>query len=266
MDSKKVTREKINTVAERRLAHLNVNTLPFEIIGSIDDFRRSLREYNILSDELDDTNIVHSEKISIDLDRYFQYIKEIAVFSANYLGTYSVYVTNKKTNDDGVMFVGEYNNICAAQVVFECLMKIATVARDNYYATLKRYKKKSTKDQHTDDYMYDWLDFLLKDVRRLYLYDQYERDLLLDYIKNNFTTSIEQGKTMYQAAHMIKSLLEHKEKENITLSAFNEKYFKEFPENNIDLVLEKLKLLQDKDIIFVSPQDELYAECNTDNS
>lgn len=156
MRLKHLEHKRIDVLAQKRLSHLQASTLPVEIIKCIDYFRTNLEEDDIISDDIKNHKITHSNKVCMDWKSYMQ-AENILRFSSRYLGTEYCYVKNKKSGD-GIIFIGQGNNIYATQVVFDCLQKIATEIRHIYLQKLNRYKKQSTKDQRVNEYMDEWFD------------------------------------------------------------------------------------------------------------
>jgi hypothetical protein len=91
-------------------------------MNSISGFRRDLENKNIIDKDNwpEDDELTHSHKMLMELNHYFQYGKQIALFIAYYLEVDKFFVINNK-NHDGVIFVGHAHNIYATIILFECI-------------------------------------------------------------------------------------------------------------------------------------------------
>ena len=248
----------IDAFAEKRLSHLQAKTLPFEIIGCIDDFRSDLANHNIIIDEIEDKEITHSAKMLMELKQYFQ-ANNMIQFSSIYFGTENFYVTNHKSGN-GIIFVGNFNNIYATQIVFDCLRKIATGIRQKYMTKLKSYKMQSTKDKHTDEYMDEWFENLIEKVSYYAWYDAPYRKYFSDYVKKHFKTSEDEHKIMLRAIEIIKPIYDTKYDGSITWGEFKKEVFKTFPEKLINQTIKELDEIKTQDIVVIFSSEKWVDE------
>ena len=72
MQIKKHIHKEIDELAQKSLSHLQSKTPPYEIMRCIDYFRRDLKYYNIISEDLEEQKITHSNKICMDWTLYMQ--------------------------------------------------------------------------------------------------------------------------------------------------------------------------------------------------
>jgi len=258
MKIKKDIQKKIDAFAQKRLFHLRANTFPFEIIGSIDDFRRDLVSHDIIIDEIEDEELTHSEKKPMELNPYFL-AKKMIRFSSAYFGTEHRYVTNHKASN-GVIFIGHVNNIYATQVTFDCLSKIAAEIREAYMAKLKRYKKQSTRDERADEYMDEWFEDLTAEVRYYAWYDASCREYFSEYVKKHFKTSEDERKIMLRVIEIIKPIYNTKTDPNLTWGEFKKEIFKTFPEELIQQSTKDLDEIQTQDIVVIFPSEKWIEE------
>lgn len=262
MKIKNDIQKKIDEFEQKRLSHLQAKTFPFEIIGCIEDFRNDLSNHHIITDEIEDEELTHSEKILMELKSYFQ-SKEIIKFSSAYFGTEHRYVTNH-TLGDGIIFIGPVNNIYAAQIVLNRLEKIAAEIREAYVVKLKRYKKQNTKDERADEYMDQWFEDLIAKVRYYTWYDASYRECFADYIRKNFKTSEDKRKLMLRTIEIIKPLYDTKSDSSLTWGEFKKEVFKIFPEKLINQTINELDEMQTQDIVVLFASDNGIDE-NYDN-
>lgn len=262
MKIKKDVQKKIDTFAQKRLSHLQAKTFPFEITGCIDDFRRDLANCDIITDEIEDQELTHSEKILMELNPYFR-AKEIIRFSSAYFGTEHRYVKNCNSNN-GVIYIGHVNNIYAAQIVVDCLTKIASEIREAYMAKLKRYKKQSTKDERADEYVDEWFEELTEKVRYSAWYDTSYRGYFSDYVKKHFKTYEDERKIMLRAIEIIMPIYDIKPDISLTWGEVKKEIFKIYPEKLIKQTIKELDEIQRKDIV-LSAFDNWGDEDDEDN-
>jgi hypothetical protein len=265
MQIEKLIHKEIDELAQKSLSHLQAKTPPYEIMSCIDYFRRDLKYYDIISEDLEEQEITHSNKICIDWNSYMQ-AKDILQFSSSYFGTEYCYVTNKKSGE-GMIFIGQVNNIYATQVLFTCLSKIANEIRQNYLQKLKHYKKQSTKEQRVDEYIYEWFEGVMEHLKRgtcfdpWTLYTSSDRQYFVDYVKKNFKTYENIEKLCVVALEVLKPIGELIEG-TITLKKFSqikEEVFKKFPK--------ELSKQRDKEFCSINSKDvvmDFSAEENSD--
>lgn len=205
--------------------------------------------------DLEEQEITHSNKICIDWNSYMQ-AKDILQFSSSYFGTEYCYITNKKLGD-GMIFIGQVNNIYATQIVFDCLEKITTEIRQNYLQKLKHYKKQSTKDQRVDEYMDEWFEGVMEHLKRgtwfdpWTLYTSSDRKYFIDYVKKNFKTYEDIDKLWVVAREVLKPICELIEG-TITLKKFNQirkEVFKKFPKELIKQTGKEFCSINSKDVV-----------------
>lgn len=249
----KAIQKKIDTFAQKRLSHLHAKTYPFEIMGCIEDFRSDLCNHNVIVDEIEDEKLIHSEKILMELNPYFQF-RNMIKFSSTYFGTEHCYVSNHKSGD-GIIFIGHINNIYAARIVFDCLAKIAAETREAYLVKLKRYKKQSTKEERADAYMDEWFEDLIEEDRYYAWYDASYREYFSDYIKKHFKTSEDERKIMLRAIEIIKPIYDRKPDPTLTWGEFKKEVFKFFPEKLIKQTAKELDEIQSQDIVVLFASD-----------
>ena len=210
MKIKKLIHKKIDALAKKSLSHLQAKTSSYEIIDCIDDFRNYLEDEDIISDDLEDQKITHSKKICMNRKLYRQ-VEDILKFSSSYFGTEYCYVTNNKLGD-GIIFIGQVNNIYATQIVFDCLSKIANEIRQNYLIKLKHYKKQTTKEERANEYIDEWFEGLMEHLKRsiwydpLTLYTSSDRKYFIDYVKKHFKTYEDIDKLRVIAAEVLKPI------------------------------------------------------------
>jgi hypothetical protein len=247
MKINKHIQKKIDLYAQKRLHHLQAKTFPFEIINCIIDFRTDLANNNIIIEDFEDKEITHIPKIPIDPDLYFQ-TKNIIQFSSMYLGTEYCYVQNNESHINGIIFIGHINNIYATQILFDCLRKIATEIRQTYMTKLKRYKKQSTKDERADEYINEWFDGLIENVRYNSWYDSSDRKCFSDYVKKHFKMMDDVVYFMLRILEIIKPVLDVKDK-TITWGEFKKELSKSFPEEDINEKIKEFKDIRKKDLV-----------------
>ncbi len=242
MQVKKNIQKKIDLYAQKRLSHLKARTFPFEIINCIDDFKGDLSDNNIIIEDIEDKQITHSSKISMDLDPYLQ-IKNILEFVSLYLGTEYCYVKNNMSGD-GVIFIGHINNIYATQVLFDCIKKIALEIRQIYINKLKPYKKESTKNKRADEYMHEWFEELIENHKNNIWYDPSSRKYFSDYVEKNFKIIKDERQIMLRAIEIIQSIY-NKNDGSISFG----KMFKTFSKKYVKETLDELNEFRLKDIV-----------------
>jgi hypothetical protein len=255
MKIKKLIHKKIDVLAQKSLSHLQAKTSPYEIIDCIDDFRNYLEDDDIISEDLEEQEITHSNKMCMNRQLYRQ-VEDILKFSVNYFGTEYCYVKNNKSGD-GIIFIGQVNNIYATQIVFACFSKIANEIRQNYLMKLKRYKKQRTKEQRANEYMDEWFEGLMEHLKRSTWYDRWtlytssDRKYFVDYVKQNFKTYEDIDKLWVIAREVLKPIAELIEG-TITLRKFKQirkEVFKKFPQELIRQTGKELCSINSKDIV-----------------
>ena len=257
--------KKIDTIAQKRLSHLQAKTFPFEIINCIDDFRTGLADHNIIIDEIEDKEITHSEKIPMDLNSYFK-TKNMIQFSAICFGAEYCYVRNNKSGE-GIIFIGHVNNIYATKILFDCLRKIATEIRQTYMTKLKHYKKQSTKDQRADEYMDEWFEGLIENVHYNAWYDPSCREYFSDYVKKHFKIFKDECKIMLRAMEIIKPIYDIKDESITTWGEFKkEVLFKTFPEKLINKTIQELHEMQTQNVVMIFSAEEGSEEESIDKN
>ena len=191
----------------------------------------------------------------MDWKSYMQ-AENILRFSSRYLGTEYCYVKNKKSGD-GIIFIGQVNNIYATQVVFGCLQKIATEIRQTYLQKLNRYKKQTTKEQRVNEYMDEWFDGVMEHLQRGTWYDPWtlytssDRKYFADYVKQHFKMWEDTRKLFLLAMEILKPFFELIDG-TITLKEFrqaSEEGFKIFPKALIKQTGKALCEINSKDMV-----------------
>lgn len=248
------TQKEIDAIAQKRLSPLYPEAAPFQISCCITSFRTKLSSQNLIADYIEDEGeIMHSGKIVMDMDTYFQYPFELSKFVANYMGTKPIYVINRATNEDGLIFVGQASNVYATQVLFDALVKMGAVIRAQYMEKLKRYKKQSTKDDKADDYMSDWLDSLTEDGYYSRWLDFQDDDMLSNYIRQNFKTTEDERQVLLAGYEMIQELHHIISNDPDGLVDCREVLFKKYPKEMAENTSALLTALQTQDLVLVSP-------------
>ena len=260
-EKRSLFQKKIDAFAQKRLSHLQAKTFPFEIINCIADFRTDLADHNIIINEIEDKKVMHSKKIFMDLNLYFQ-VKNMIQFSSKYFGAEYCYVKNHKLGS-GIIFIGDVNNIYATQILFDCLRKIATEIRQTYIKRLKHYKKQSTKDKQTDEYMDEWFESLIENVNHDAWYDTSCCEYFSDYVRKHFKTFEDERKMILRAIEIIKPIYDIND-EFITWEEFKKEVFKTFPEKLIKQTIKEFDEIRTQDIVIIFSAeesiDEDYAE------
>jgi hypothetical protein len=255
MRLKQLAHKRIDVLAQKKLSHLQASTLPVEIIKCIDYFRTNLEEDDIINDDIKNQKITHSNKVCMNWKSYVQ-AENILRFSSRYLGAEYCYVKNQKSGD-GIIFIGQVNNIYATQVVFDCLQKIATEIRHIYLQKLNRYKKQSTKEQRVNEYMDEWFDGMKEHLQRGTWYDPWrlytssDRKYFADYVKQHFKMWEDTRKLFLLATEILKPLFALIEG-TITAEEFRqakEEGFKTFPKALIKQTGKELCEINSKDLV-----------------
>lgn len=251
------TQKEIDAIAQKRLSSLYPEAFPFQISRCITGFRTELSSQNVITDYIEDEGeITHGAKIVMDMDTYFQYPSELSKFVANYMGTKPIYVINRATNEDGLIFVGQVNNVYATTVLFDALVKMAAVIRAQYMEKLKRYKKQSTKDDKADDYMSDWLDSITDDGYYSRWLDFQDDDVLANYIRQNFKTTEDERQVLLVGCKIIKEVQTIIHNDPDGLVNIREALFEKFPKEMTEHPPELFKALQTEDLVVVLPDYE----------
>ena len=262
MDLPQPIHKKIDATAQKQLAHLQAKTLPFEIMGCIEDFRNELANQQIISDEVGAEGLTHSKKIPMELTSYFQ-SKDIIKFSCAYFGTEHCYVTNHQSGS-GIVFIGHVNNIYASNQVLDCLINIATEIRGTYLKKLTRYKKQSTKEERADEYMSEWFHDLTEEARYYTWYDACSHDDFKAYVKKNFRTSEEERELMLRAIEIIKPIYETEPDPTMTWGEFKKEVFKTFPEKLVRETAKEMDEMRSQDVVVLFPSGRWMDEDDCD--
>ncbi len=244
----------IDAIAQHRLSPLYPGAFPFQISRCITSFRMELSSQNLIADYIEEqSEIMHSAKIIMDLDTYFQFPSDLSKYVAAYMGTRPIYVINRATNEDGLIFVGQVNNVYATQVLFAELVKIGTAIREQYMKKLKRYKKQSTRDDKADDYMQDWLDGFISEDYYSRLLDFPDEDMLSKYIRQHFKTTEDERQVLLTGCKIIQELHHIMSTDPDGLINIREELFKKYPKEMTENTSELFTALQTQDLVLVSP-------------
>jgi hypothetical protein len=239
---------RINDIFKIHFNSINQDSRPYEISECLENFRRELYRIDAISYEIDDDEITYSKKIPMELKFYFIYPDDLAKFIAGFFGTTHFFVLNRK-NTDGIIFIGQENNILATQLVFEYLAKIADDNYNAYMATLKRYKKQESKDDKAREHMNDWLENIIYQCYDKRWFDASDKILFDDYVKQNFKTVDDERAALRDMAEMISPVFNSIKNESATLGEVREELFKLYPEDKIHETMEKVDAFSGQDLI-----------------
>ena len=154
----------------------------------------------------------------------------------------------------------------AAKVLFVYLANIVFNVRKAYIASLKRFKKQSSKEERADEHMEEWASAILErnwidDV----WYDTSYKDEFLKYTKKHFVTYDEKCKTALQAAKILKPLLDGTLKEglqsgSITLEEIKKEFVDILSEKKADKIFKRLEKAKEQETIISFPYKDWIEE------
>lgn len=245
----------IATAEDKYLLPINQNDYPFRIMAAADDFKRTLYDNNILSEEDDEGPVKHTSIIPLTLDDYYE-VKEVACWlCADFFDAVYCYVVDKNDNS-GVIFVGFEKEIAAATTLFTHLSKIMLATRKQYISTLKRFKKQSSKEERADEHMDEWIESFLGRNRYDEYYEIAYAEEFLAHTKKHFYTAQEQNKLLLQAMEILNPVIDDKKDPATTIAELKEI----FSDKHQQHVKTGLKKSQSQKMIVSFPYQEWIEE------
>ncbi len=128
--------------------------------------------------------------------------------------------------------------------------------------SLKRFKKQSSKEERTDEYMQEWYNVLLdRDWRDDEWYDTSYVDEFLKYAKKHFVTFDEKCKVVVKAAKILKPFLDNSLREklrspSITWESLKKEYLDHISFDKVDRIFKRLDKIKKQDTIISFPYQE----------
>ena len=228
----------INQCFQKIFSDITQDSSNHVIMRCLNQFKGELLNNDYISYEIEDDEITHSDKIQFDLKLYHQYPQDLARFVSSQFGTAHAFVCNRQSFD-GIIFVGQQNNLYATRLVFEYLENIASNIYTTYFQKLKRYKKQETKEDKARDHMDDWLDDLKCFARETRFFDVNDEELFGLYAKQHFKTTSQEHKAWQNVAKLLEPIINSMKEDSISLGELRDRINKDRARNNF-LFLEDL--------------------------
>lgn len=275
-------KQAIEQVAQEYLAPLDENNHPMQIQWKVQKFRDTIFNSDIIDECNDFDNIMHTETVPMKLDHFHQ-TQDMAWWSAYIFDATFFYVSEKNdelsnsnavktvSSPSGVIFLGFEKRVDAAKILYSYLFNIALNVRNAYIASLKRFKKQSSKDERADEYMEEWYNILLnRDWRDGEWYDTSYANEFLKYTKKHFVTFDEKCKIAVQAAKILKPFLDNSLREklrdrSVTWESLKKEYLDQIPFDKVDRIFKRLDKIKKQETIISFPyQDWVEKQRNSD--
>ncbi len=238
----------INQCFQKNFSDITQDSNNHVIIRCLNQFKEELLNNDFISYEIEDDEITHSDKIQFDLKLYHQYPQDLARFVSSQFGTAHAFVCNRQSFD-GIIFVGQQNNLYITQLVFEYLENIASNIYTSYFQKLKRYKKQETKEDKARDHMEDWLDDLKYFAREARFFDISDEELFSLYAKQHFKTTGQEHNAWQNVAKLLKPIINNMKDDSISFGELRDRINKHHPEDEVNKIMQEAHDFNDKDLI-----------------
>lgn len=254
----------INDCFKNNFSNIKQDVSSCLIMRCMSQFKRELLDNDFISYEIEEDEITHGDKIQLNLNHYFQYPKNLAQFVSSQFGTVHAFVCNRESFD-GIIFLGQQNNLYATCLVFEFLEKIASSRYNTYLNKLKRYKKQETKDDKARDYMDDWLEDLKYHAYETRFFDRSDKELFAPYAKQHFKTTGDERKALQNMVKLMEPVINEMKEESVSVGELRDRLYSRYPEDEVINVMKEVNNFNDKDLIlsfrdncYFDDDDELY--------
>lgn len=238
----------INQCFQKNFSDITQDSTNHVIMRCLSQFKEELLNKDIISYEIEDDEITHSDKIQLDLKIYHQYTRDLARFVCSQFGTTHAFVCNRESFD-GIIFVGQQNNLYATRLVFDHLEKIASNIYTNYFQKLKRYKKQETKEDKARDHMEEWLDDLKYFAREMRFFDVSDEELFGLYAKQHFKTIGQEQKAFQNMVKLLEPIIKDMKESTISFGELRDRIYKHHPEDMVNKVMQEANDFNGKDLI-----------------
>ncbi len=230
--------------------------LQHPIMQCIRQFRKELFDDGFISyeNDINAEKITCTDKLSFEPKHYLQYPNYLARFVCRFFSTTHIFVTNRNSSD-GVIFIGEQNNLYATQLIFEWLKNIATPLYDTYIKKLNRYKKQETKEDKARHYIKNWLD----ELSAFYLYKTWfdlETALFRSYIKKHFKTIEDERIALFNMKKLLQPVVRSMKTDQINLVEFAEKTYGFYPKDQVIKIMTEFDKLSEMDLVLFFGDDD----------
>lgn len=238
----------VNDCFKKNLSNVKQDLSSYFIMKCMTQFKRELLDNDIISYEIEDDEITHSEKIQLNLNHYFQYPKDLARFVSSQFGTVHAFVCNRESYD-GIIFIGQQNNLHATFLVYEFLEKIASNIYNTYFNKLKRYKKQETKEDKARDHMDDWLEDLKYHAYETRFFDISNEELFAPYAKQHFKTTGDERIALQSLVKLMQPIIENMKEKSVSFGELRDRLYALYPEDEIIHVMEEVNDFKNKELI-----------------
>ena len=238
----------INQCFQKSFSDITQDSNNHFIMRCLNHFKRDLLNNDFISYEIEDDEITHSDKIKFELKLYHQYPQDLARFVSSQFGTAHAFVCNRESFD-GIIFVGQQNNLYATRLVFECLEHIASNIYTSYFQKLKRYKKQETKEGKARDHMEDWLDDLNCFACETRFFDISDEELFGSYAKQHFKTTGQEREALRNVAKLLQPIINTMKEDSISFGELRDKINKHHPDDKVNKVMQEVNDFNNEDLI-----------------
>ena len=255
----------INQCFQKNFSDITNDSDNHVIMRCLNQFKEELLNKDVISYEIEDDEITHSDKVQFDLKLYHQYPQDLARFVSSQFGTAHAFVCNRESFD-GIIFVGQQNNIYATRLVFEYFEKIASNIYTDYFQKLKRYKKQETKEDKARDHMEDWLDDLKYFACEARFFEVSDEELFGPYAKQHFKTTGQEHKAWHNVAKLLEPIIKNMKEDSISFGELRDRINKHHPEDMVNKVMQEANDLNEKDLIlsfnknYFDDDDEFFGD------
>lgn len=246
----------INDCFKKNFSEFTITSHSHQIMQCICQFRKELFNDGFISyeDDINAEKITCSDKLSFEPKHYLQYPNYLAQFVCRFFSTTHIFVTNRSSSD-GVIFIGEQNNLYATQLVFEWLENIATPIYNIYFQKLNRYKKQETKENKARHYIRNWLD----ELSEFYLYRTWfdlDTALFRGYIKKHFKTIEDERIALFNVKKLLQPVIKSMKNDQINLVEFAEKTYEFYPKEQVIKIMTEFDKLSEMDLVLFFGDDD----------
>jgi len=153
----KINNRTISKLFSTHLDHLNRLYDPRDIYSDVTDFLQILVNDKIISGDIEQDQIVHSESIKVMRSNYFDFSSTIASFVASVTGTMDVFLTRQAfKTEHSIVFVGMPTNLEVAIRLYKIMIRQAGSEKSNFLKTLSKRMKTKNRSSRASEYMSDW--------------------------------------------------------------------------------------------------------------